>query len=145
MWLEVSCPVSAEVQRENTRVAFDYVPILIHILVAFAIAIGVIVIANFVGSKRPTAAKLAPYECGMTPVGQAWRRFPIKFFLTAMLFVLFDVEVIFFVPWTVILRHLRVGGIDYVLFALGEMAVFAGFLLLGYAYIWKKRALEWEA
>ena len=145
MWWEVPCQVLAEVRRENTRVAFDYVPILIQILVAFAIAIGVIVISNFVGSKRPTAAKLAPYECGMTPVGQAWRRFPIKFFLTAMLFVLFDVEVIFFVPWMVILRHLRVGGTDYVLFALVEMAVFAGFLMLGYVYIWKKRALEWEA
>ena len=64
---------------------------------------------------------------------------------TAMLFVLFDIEVIFFVPWAAVLRHLRAGGTEYVVFALGEMAVFAGFLALGYAYIIKKRALEWEA
>lgn len=125
--------------------AFDYVPILVQVAVAVAITVGVILISNYVGSRNPTAAKLAPYECGMTPVGQAWRRFPIKFFLTAMLFVLFDIEVIFFVPWAAVLRHLRAGGSEYVLFALGEMAVFAGFLALGYAYILKKRALDWEA
>ena len=125
--------------------AFDYVPILIQVLMAIAIAVGVILISQFLGSKNPTASKLSPYECGMTPVGQAWRRFPIKFFLTAMLFVLFDIEVIFFVPWAAVLRHLRAGGSEYVFFALGEMAVFAGFLALGYAYIIKKRALEWEA
>ncbi len=125
--------------------AFDFVPILIQALVAIIIAVGVIVIAHLIGSRNPTPAKLAPYECGMSPVGQAWRRFPIKFFLTAMLFVLFDIEVIFFVPWAAVLRHLRAGGSEYVLFALGEMAVFVGFLALGYVYILKKRALEWEA
>jgi NADH-quinone oxidoreductase subunit A len=66
---------------------FDYVPILVQVVVAGGVAGGVLLISNFLGTRRPTAAKLAPYESGMTPVGQAWRRFPIKFYVTAMLFV----------------------------------------------------------
>ena len=123
---------------------FDYVPILIQVMIALGVALGVVVISNFLGTKKPTAAKLAPYESGMAPVGMAWRRFPIRFYLTAMLFVIFDVEIIFFYPWAVILRHMKAGGPAYVLFGLTEMLVFVAFLLLGYVYIWKKRALEWE-
>lgn len=123
---------------------FDFVPILIQILIALVVAMGVLVISNFIGTKNPTPAKLMPYESGMTPVGMAWRRFPIRFYLTAMLFVLFDVEVIFFYPWAVILRHVKVGGAAYITFILAEMFVFMAFLLLGYLYIWKKGALTWE-
>jgi NADH-quinone oxidoreductase subunit A len=129
---------------------FDYVPILIQVLIALVIALGVIVISNFVGTKKPTAAKLAPYESGMQPIGMAWRRFPIRFYLTAMLFVLFDVEVIFFYPWAVFLRHAKAAGAAagmegaYVAFVLVEMLVFMAFLLLGYVYIWKKGALTWD-
>ena len=79
-----------------------------------------------------------------TPVGQAWRRFPIKFYVTAMLFVLFDIEVIFFFPWAVILRHIKGAGEQYIWFIVAEMLVFIAFLLLGYVYILKRRALEWE-
>jgi len=123
---------------------FDYVPILVQVVVAGGVAGGVLLISNFLGTKRPTAAKLAPYESGMAPVGQAWRRFPIKFFVTAMLFVLFDIEVIFFYPWAVALRHLKAGGQQFVWFIVIEMLVFVAFLLLGYVYILKRRALEWE-
>jgi NADH-quinone oxidoreductase subunit A len=123
---------------------FDYVPILIQVLVAVGVAGGVLLISTFLGTKRPTAAKLAPYESGMTPVGQAWRRIPIKFYVTAMLFVLFDVEVIFFFPWAVALRHLKAGGQQFVWFIVAEMLVFIAFLLLGYVYMLKRRALEWE-
>lgn len=123
---------------------FDYVPILVQVLIAAGVSLGVIAISNFLGTKRPTAAKLAPYESGMTPVGMAWRRFPIKFYLTAMLFVIFDVEIIFFYPWAVILRHMKAGGMDYVLFGLVEMLVFMAFLLLGYIYVLRKKALEWD-
>lgn len=129
---------------------FDYVPILIQLLIAIGVALGVVVISNFVGSKKPTAAKLAPYESGMTPVGMAWRRFPIRFYLTAMLFVIFDIEIIFFFPWAVYLRHIKEAGAAagmewaYVSFILAEMMVFIAFLLLGYLYIWKKGALTWE-
>ena len=123
---------------------FDYVPILIQVLIAVGVAAGVIAISNFIGTKRPTPAKLAPYESGMVPVGMAWRRFPIRFYLTAMLFVIFDVEIIFFFPWAVILRHLKAGGTAYVWFVLAEMLVFMAFLLLGYLYIWRKGALQWD-
>ena len=123
---------------------FDYVPILIQVLVATGVAGGVLLISYFLGTKRPSAAKLAPYEFGMVPVGQAWRRFPIKFFVTAMLFVLFDIEVIFFFPWAVILRHIKGAGEQYIWFIVAEMLVFIAFLLLGYVYILKRRALEWE-
>ena len=123
---------------------FDYVPILVQVVVAGGVAGGVLLISNFLGTKRPTAAKLAPYESGMTPVGQAWRRLPIKFFVTAMLFVLFDIEVIFFFPWAVALRHLKANGQAFIWFIVVEMLVFVAFLLLGYVYILKRRALEWD-
>ena len=129
---------------------YDYVPILIQLLIALFVAVGVVVISNFVGTKKPSAAKLAPYESGMAPIGMAWRRFPIRFYLTAMLFVIFDVEIIFFYPWAVFLRHAKASGVaagnemGYVLFILAEMLVFMAFLLLGYLYIWKKGALTWD-
>jgi NADH-quinone oxidoreductase subunit A len=123
---------------------FDFMPILVQVLIATMVALGVIAISNFLGTKRPTPAKLAPYESGMVPVGMAWRRFPIKFYLTAMLFVIFDVEIIFFYPWAVSLRFMKQGGSGVVWFGLIEMLVFMAFLLLGYVYILKKRALEWE-
>ena len=123
---------------------FDYVPILIQVIVALGVAGGVLAISNFLGTKRPSAAKLAPYESGMTPVGQAWRRFPIKFYVMAMLFVLFDIEVIFFYPWAVALRHIKGAGQQYIWFIVAEMMVFIAFLLLGYVYILRRRALEWE-
>ena len=121
---------------------FDYVPILVQLLIASAVAGGVILIANFLGTKKPSPEKLMPYESGVTPVGMAWRRFPIKFYLTAMLFVIFDVEIIFFYPWAVILRHMKAGG--SAVFGLVEMLVFIAFLLLGYIYVLKKGALEWD-
>ncbi len=123
---------------------FDFMPILVQVLIATGVALGVIAISNFLGTKRPTPAKLAPYESGMVPVGMAWRRFPIKFYLTAMLFVIFDVEIIFFYPWAVSLRFMKQGGSSVIWFGLIEMLVFMAFLLLGYVYVLKKRALEWD-
>ena len=120
----------------------DYLPILIMIIVATVVSLGVIVIAHLLGTKRPSASKLAPYESGMTPVGMAWRRFPIKFYVTAMLFVIFDVEVIFFYPWAVIIRDMKGAGLAT--FALVEMGVFAAFLLLGYLYVLRNGALQWD-
>ena len=129
---------------------FDYLPILVQLFIALGVALGVIAISNFLGTRKPTAAKLAPYESGMTPIGMAWRRFPIRFYLTAMLFVIFDVEVIFFYPWAVFLRHAKEIGaaagneLGYALFFVAEMLVFIAFLLLGSLYIWKKGALTWD-
>jgi NADH-quinone oxidoreductase subunit A len=145
-----AAPTTAREPGETGVQLFDYVPILVQLLIAVGVAMGVILISNFLGTKKPTAAKLAPYESGMTPIGMAWRRFPIRFYLTAMLFVIFDIEIIFFYPWAVFLRHAKEAGYaagdptGYVWFVLAEMLVFMAFLLLGYVYIWKKGALRWE-
>jgi NADH-quinone oxidoreductase subunit A len=89
------------------------------------------------GPFHPTRRKLEPYESGMTPIGPAMRRLPVKFYLVAVLFILFDIEVVFFLPFAVVARQLG-------LFALAEMAVFIVILLIGYVYAWRKGALEWE-
>src|SRR4029077_7203289 len=86
--------------------------------------------------RRPTRAKLSPYECGMTPVGDARQRFSVKFYLVAMLFILFDVEAVFLYPWAIILRQLK-------MFGFWEMLVYIGIVLVGFWYVWKKGALDW--
>jgi NADH-quinone oxidoreductase subunit A len=100
-------------------------------------AVGMVALGHFLGPRRDSAAKLMPYESGMSPIGSAVRRMPVRFYLIAVLFVLFDIEVIFLLPWAVVLRRLG-------LFGLIEMLVFVAILLVGYIYLWKKGALEWE-
>jgi NADH-quinone oxidoreductase subunit A len=114
-----------------------YIPILMVMVVAVALAAGMIVASRFLGPQKPEPLKLEPYECGMTPIGGARVRFSIKFYLIAMLFILFDVEAIFLYPWAVVHRYLGV-------FGLVEMAVFIAILVVGYIYIWKRGAFEWE-
>ena len=117
-----------------------YLPILILFGVsAFIVGIAVLLGALF-GPRRPTPRKQSPYESGMTPIGPAQHRFPIKFYRLAVLFILFDVEIIFLYPWAVLLRG---AGSDR-LFLLGEMIVFVIILLVGYVYAWKKGAFEWD-
>ncbi len=115
----------------------DYLPILVLFVLVTVVGLVAMSVPRFVAPHRPSLAKYAPYESGMSPVGPAWKRVPIRFYVTSMLFVLFDVEVIFLVPWAVALH--RLGA-----FGLVEMAVFAGLLLLGFAYVWRKGALRWE-
>ncbi|GAC1459127.1 MAG: NADH-quinone oxidoreductase subunit A [Candidatus Limnocylindrales bacterium] len=115
----------------------EYLPVLILFVLVSVIGVAATQIPRIVAPQRPSLAKLAAYESGMSPIGPAWKRVPIRFYVTAVLFVLFDVEVVFFYPWAVALRRLG-------LFGLAEMAVFAGLLLLGYAYAWRKGALRWE-
>jgi len=114
-----------------------YVPILVMFLVALFIAAFVIVVSNFLGPKRPSRRKLMPYESGMEPIGSAQRRFPVKFNLVAMIFILFDIEVIFFFPYALVYKRLGI-------FGLIEMGVFMIILLIGFIYIWKRGALRWE-
>lgn len=114
-----------------------YLPILLLFLVALAAAGGITTGAALLGPKRPTAAKLATYECGMSPVGTARQRFPVKFYLFAMMFLVFDIEAAFFYPWAVVFMGLRWFG--YI-----EMLLFVVVLLIGYFYILKKGAFEWE-
>jgi len=118
-------------------VLINYLPILILLVTSTVLAAVVVLLSTFLGPRRPTPRKLQPYESGMTPLGPAQRRMPIKFYLVAVLFILFDIEVIFFYPWAVVFRQLG-------LFAFIEMLVFVGILLVGYVYAWKKGALEWE-
>lgn len=115
----------------------SYLPILVLIAIALAFALGSVVFSRLVGQKKPSAVKLAPYECGMPPVGSARERVSIKFYLIAMLFIVFDIEAVFLYPWAVIFKRLG-------LFGLVEMGVFIAILLVGYVYVWKKGALEWE-
>ena len=115
----------------------DYLPILILIGLALAFGLGSVVLSRLVGMKKPSAVKLAPYECGMPPVGSARERVSIKFYIIAMLFILFDIEAVFLYPWAVMFKKLG-------MFGFVEMGVFIAILLVGYIYVWKKGALEWE-
>src|SRR6476619_7227956 len=118
-----------------------YLPLLIHFLIAGALATGMVLLSWIIGYRRPTRAKLSPYECGMTPVGDARARFSVKFYLVAMLFILFDVEAVFLYPWAVILKELKAMGQG--LSALSEMFVYIAIVLVGFFYIWKKGVLDW--
>ena len=118
-----------------------YLPFLIHILMAGGIAVAIILLSWLIGQRKPTRAKLSPYECGMTPVGDSRQRFSVKFYLVAMLFILFDVEAVFIYPWAVILRELKALGQG--LFGLMEMLVYIGIFLVGFIYAWKKGVLDW--
>jgi NADH-quinone oxidoreductase subunit A len=115
----------------------DYLPIAILLFVATGMAFAMVALGHLFGPRRDGKAKLMPYESGMTPIGSAVRRMPVRYYLIAVLFVLFDIEVIFLLPWAVVLRKLG-------LFGLIEMLVFVTILLVGYIYVWKKGALEWE-
>ncbi len=115
-------------------------PVLLLAVIAVGLAAVILMLTHIVGPRRPGEVKLSPYESGIEPVGEPRTRFSIRFYIIAMLFVLFDIEVVFFYPWAVIYRKfLSLGG-----FILVEMLVFIGLLLIGYVYAWKRGALEWE-
>jgi NADH-quinone oxidoreductase subunit A len=113
-----------------------YLPLLMHFVLAGALAGVIVLLSYIIGYRRPTRAKLSPYECGMAPIGDARQRFSVKFYLVAMLFILFDVEAVFLYPWAVILRELK-------MFGFYEMLVYIAIVLVGFFYIWKKGALDW--
>jgi len=121
----------------------DYLPILLMFIVAGGFAVGNIILSQFVGQRKRTRTKMMPYECGKDPVGTARERFSVKFYLIAMIFILFDIEVIFLVPWAVVFKTLA--GPTYGLRTLvyGEMMVFVALLLAGYIYVVKKGAFDW--
>jgi len=118
-----------------------YLPLLIHLLLAGALASALVLLSWIIGYRRPTRAKLSPYECGMTPVGDARDRFSVRFYLVAMLFILFDVEAVFLYPWAIILKDLKAMGQG--LYGIWEMFVYIGIVLVGFWYIWKKGVLDW--
>ncbi|MHB8589221.1 MAG: NADH-quinone oxidoreductase subunit A [Candidatus Dormibacteraceae bacterium] len=115
----------------------SYVPLLIFVLIVLGL-LGALVTLSFVlGPSKPYKAKLNPYESGIVPDTPAHRRMSVRFYLTAMLFIIFDVEAVFFYPWAVLLRQLK-------WFGLIEMLVFMGILLVALAHIWRKGGLEWD-
>lgn len=119
--------------------SFGYVGILAIVALLFPIgAIITFLLANYLLKlRRPSPAKLTTYECGMDPIGDSWIRFNTRYYLFALLFVVFDVEAVFLYPWAVAYRQLG-------LYAFVEMAIFIGILLIGYLYAWNKKALEWK-
>jgi NADH-quinone oxidoreductase subunit A len=121
----------------------DYLPILLMFIVAAGFAVGNILLSQFVGQRKRTKTKLMPYECGKDPVGSARERFSVKFYLIAMIFILFDIEVIFLIPWAVVYKSLAAQGADMRLFVYLEMMVFVLLLLAGYIYVVKKGAFDW--
>jgi len=116
-----------------------YVPLLIQFLLVAAIAGGMVTLSWLLGKHNPTTVKQSPYECGMSPVGDARQRFSVKFYLVAMLFILFDVEAIFLYPWAVLLRD------ELKMFGFWEMLVYVLVIMGGFLYIWKKGVFDWSA
>lgn len=114
-----------------------YIPIFVLFGIALFFAILLPVLSVSLGPRRPNLRKQSPYESGITPIGRAQRRLPVKFYLIAVLFILFDIEVIFLLPWAVTLRELG-------FFGLVEVLVFVAILVVGYIWVWKKGAFEWE-
>jgi NADH-quinone oxidoreductase subunit A len=117
--------------------AETYFPVLVQILIAIAVAGGMIGASALLGRRVKDPVKFSPYESGMKPVGNARERFSVKFYLVAMVFILFDIEAIFLYPWAVIYRQLG-------LFAFFEMLLFIVLVLCGFFYIWKKGVLDWS-
>ena len=115
----------------------DYLPVLIFLMVATAFGIGALVIGLLFRQHKPYSEKLMPYESGNIPVGEPRSRFSVKFYIIAMLFVVFDVEAVFLYPWAVVFD--KIG-----LYAFIEMIIFIVILLAGYIYAWKKEAFDWD-
>ncbi len=121
---------------------WNYIPLVLQILFALGIALGMVGISYLVGKHKNSRTKAGAYECGMDPIGDARGRFTVRFYLVAMLFILFDVEAVFMLPWAVIYRRLpHLTGSH--LFGFWEMLVYLGFVAVGLFYVWKKGILDW--
>jgi NADH-quinone oxidoreductase subunit A len=115
----------------------EYWPVLLFILVAIGLGIALLAIGMLAGPRRPESEKLAPYECGFEAFEDARMRFDVRYYLLAILFIIFDLEIAFLFPWAVVFKQIGI-------VALIEMALFLLLLVIGFAYVWKKGALEWE-
>ena len=122
---------------------WQYLPLLMQIIVAFGLAAMMVFASSYIGRHRNTKAKLGAYECGIEPVGDARGRFSVRFYMVGMLFILFDVEAVFMMPWAVIYRQLpQITGNR--LFGFWEMVVYLGFVAVGLYYIVRKGILNWS-
>src|SRR5579863_6809515 len=122
---------------------WQYVPLLIQVVVAFGMGAAMVAGSSFIGRHRNTKTKLAAYECGIEAVGDARNRFSVRFYMVAMLFILFDVEVVFLMPWAVVFRKLPALTGCSRLFGFWEMVVYLGFVAVGLYYIIRKGILNW--
>jgi NADH-quinone oxidoreductase subunit A len=121
----------------------DYLPIVLMFIVAVGFAAGNVLLSQLVGQHKATRTKTMPYECGKDPVGSAHERFSVKFYLIAMIFILFDIELIFLIPWAVVFKSFVVAGHDLGTLIYVEMMLFVALLLVGYVYIIKKGLFDW--
>lgn len=121
----------------TVKVMSSYIPILILAFFSALVAGGLLALTSLLGPKRPTKTKLEPFESGVEPVQTSIVRVPVKFYIVAILFILFDIEIIFLFPWATIFRKLGMTGLI-------EMVIFLLILVVGLVYAWKKGALEWE-
>lgn len=112
-------------------------PIFIMVTLAVLFGLFVMILTSFIGPKKPSPEKLAPYECGIQEIEAPKRRFPVKYLLTGMLFIVFDIEIVSFYPLAILLHQLKV-------FGLIELLVFLLILAVGYIYVWRKGAFTWE-
>lgn len=124
-------------RRESIRVLAEYLPTLLFLIVAAVIGISLIAVGNFLGPKRPDPEKLSPYECGFNAFEDARMRFDVRYYLIAIQFIIFDLEIIFIVPWTLVFMDLGPRS-------LVTMGLFVGMLFIGFIYVWKRGALDWE-
>ncbi|MFQ5665305.1 MAG: NADH-quinone oxidoreductase subunit A [Candidatus Binatia bacterium] len=115
----------------------QYLPIVVSFCFTGVLVVAMVMMGQLLGPKRPSATKGAPFECGNPPSGPAWGRFAVKFYMTAILFIVFDVEVVFLYPWAVVFRQLG-------WFGLAEMLLFVAVLGVALLYVWRKGALEWD-
>jgi NADH-quinone oxidoreductase subunit A len=122
---------------------WNYVPLVLQILVALGLACGMVGASFLIGKHKNSRTKAGPYECGMDPIGDARGRFTVRFYMVAMLFVLFDVEAVFVLPWAVIFRRLPTQLGMPKMFGFYEMLVYLGFVAVGLFYVWKKGILNW--
>jgi len=125
----------------------DYAPIGIRFLVAMGFAVSQLLVTQLIGPRKRTATKLMPYECGKDPVGSARDRFSIKFYTVAVIFLLFDIEVLFMIPFAVAFKYLmeqqKISGIAFGAVAFVEILIFIATLIVGYIYVWKKGTFDW--
>ncbi|MBI4470903.1 MAG: NADH-quinone oxidoreductase subunit A [Acidobacteria bacterium] len=115
---------------------YGYLPIIVVLTIAMIIPAAGLFVGKLIRPSKPEAAKLLPYECGIEPVGDARERFSVRYYMVAMLFLIFDVETIFLFPWAVVYDQLAI-------FGLIEILIFIAILVVGYYYAWRKGALEW--
>ena len=125
----------------------DYAPIIVMFLVAMGFAGSQLMVTQLIGPRKRTATKLMPYECGKDPVGSARDRYSIKFYTVAVIFLLFDIEVLFMIPFAVAFKYLlaqeKISGIAFGSIAFVEILIFIATLVVGYIYVWKKGTFDW--